>query len=220
MRVAAVQMKFASASFAQQPVTNQTRPNIVIILGDDLGWGDLSCYGQKKFATPNLDRLATEGMRFTQFYAGSPSGAASRGTLFTGKHTGHARIRGNYGPDGHPVALRGEDARDEIHRQWALPLAERERDAVAVEVGISKSSSIVQLLWAQSSQDAVQLPLGISRCTLDVHLVVRRHPRHCPHGRSPSSPVFRAYVIRRRPRRRPGPPGCRGRACRRVRARL
>lgn len=98
------------ALFAQQPATNQTRPNIVIILADDLGWGDLSCYGQKKFSTPNLDRLAAEGMRFTQAYAGSPSGAASRGTLFTGKHTGHARIRGNYGPDGHPVALRGEDA--------------------------------------------------------------------------------------------------------------
>ncbi len=98
------------ALLAQQPATNQTRPNIVIILADDLGWGDLSCYGQKKFATPNLDRLAREGMRFTQVYAGSPSGAASRGTLFTGKHTGHARIRGNYGPDGHPVALRGEDA--------------------------------------------------------------------------------------------------------------
>ena len=95
---------------AQQPATNQTRPNIVIILADDLGWGDLSCYGQKKFSTPNLDRLASEGMRFTQAYAGSPSGAASRGTLFTGKHTGHARIRGNYGPDGYPVALRGEDA--------------------------------------------------------------------------------------------------------------
>ncbi|MEN9573842.1 MAG: hypothetical protein RL514_1697 [Verrucomicrobiota bacterium] len=95
---------------AQQPATNQTRPNIVIILADDLGWGDLSCYGQKKFSTPNLDRLAAEGMRFTQAYAGSPSGAASRGTLFTGQHTGHARIRGNYGPDGHPVALRGEDA--------------------------------------------------------------------------------------------------------------
>ena len=100
----------ASAAFAQRPVTNQTLPNIVIILADDLGWGDLSCYGQRKFTTPNLDRLATEGMRFTQAYAGSPSGAASRGTLFTGKHTGHARIRGNYGPDGHPVALRGEDA--------------------------------------------------------------------------------------------------------------
>ncbi len=90
--------------------TNQTRPNIVFILADDLGWGDLSCYGQKKFSTPNIDRLAAEGMRFTQAYAGSPSGAASRGTLLTGKHTGHARIRGNYGPDGHPVALRGEDA--------------------------------------------------------------------------------------------------------------
>ncbi|MEQ2006409.1 MAG: arylsulfatase [Limisphaerales bacterium] len=95
--------------FAQQPATNQTRPNIVFILADDLGWGDLSCYGQKKFSTPNLDRLAAEGMRFTRAYAGSSSGAASRGTLFTGKHTGHARVRGNYGPDGHPVALRGED---------------------------------------------------------------------------------------------------------------
>lgn len=89
--------------------TNQTRPNIVIILADDLGWGDLSCYGQKKFSTPNLDRLAAEGMRFTQAYAGAPGGAASRGALFTGRHTGHARIRGNYGPDGHAVALRVED---------------------------------------------------------------------------------------------------------------
>lgn len=100
---------FGQAVTAQQPATNQTLPNLVIILADDLGWGDLSCYGQKKFATPNIDRLAAEGMRFTQFYSGSPSGAASRGTLFTGQHTGHARIRGNYGPDGHPVALRGED---------------------------------------------------------------------------------------------------------------
>ena len=95
---------------AQPTATNQTLPNIVIILADDLGWGDLSCYGQKKFSTPNLDRLAAEGMRFTQFYSGSPSGAASRGTLFTGQHTGHARIRDNYGPDGYAVALRGEDA--------------------------------------------------------------------------------------------------------------
>ncbi len=101
---------FVPALFAQRTVTNQTLPNIVIILADDLGWGDLSCYGQKKFSTPNIDRLAAEGMRFTQFYSGSPSGAAARGTLFTGKHTGHARIRGNYGPDGYPVALRGEDA--------------------------------------------------------------------------------------------------------------
>ncbi len=111
--------------------TNQTRPNLVFILADDLGWGDLSCYGQRKFATPHIDRLAAEGMRFTQAYAGSPSGAASRATLFTGKHTGHARIRDNYGPDGHPVALRGEDVTmtETLHRagyhtgvigKWAL----------------------------------------------------------------------------------------------------
>jgi len=99
----------AGRASAQQPITNQAHPNIVIILADDLGWGDLGCYGQKKIPTPNLDRMAAEGMRFTQFYSGSPSGAASRGMLFTGRHSGHARIRGNYGPDGHPVALRGED---------------------------------------------------------------------------------------------------------------
>ena len=100
----------ARAAGPTQYPTNQTRPNLVFILADDLGWGDLASYGQKKFATPNLDRLAAEGMRFTQAYAGSSSGAASRGTLLTGKHTGHARIRANNGPDGAPVALRAEDA--------------------------------------------------------------------------------------------------------------
>lgn len=105
-----LQLGLSASAAAPFWPTNQTLPNILIILADDLGWGDLSCYGQKKFSTPNLDRLATEGMRFTQAYAGAPGGAASRGALFTGKHTGHARIRGNYGPDGHSVALRAEDA--------------------------------------------------------------------------------------------------------------
>jgi arylsulfatase A-like enzyme len=71
------------------------RPNIVFILADDLGYGDLGCYGQKKIKTPNLDRLAARGMRFTQFYAGSTVCAPSRCVLMTGKHTGHATIRGN-----------------------------------------------------------------------------------------------------------------------------
>jgi len=71
------------------------KPNIVFILADDLGYGDLSCYGQKMIATPNLDRLAAEGMRFTQAYAGSTVCAPSRCCLMTGLHTGHARIRGN-----------------------------------------------------------------------------------------------------------------------------
>lgn len=71
------------------------QPNVIYILADDAGYGDLSCYGQQKFATPNLDRLASEGMRFTQHYAGASVSAPSRSTLMTGLHTGHTPIRGN-----------------------------------------------------------------------------------------------------------------------------
>lgn len=71
------------------------KPNIIFILADDLGYGDLGCYGQKKIKTPNLDRLASEGMRFTQCYAGTTVCAPSRASLMTGLHTGHTRIRGN-----------------------------------------------------------------------------------------------------------------------------
>jgi arylsulfatase A len=70
-------------------------PNIIYILADDLGYGDLSCYGQKKFETPNIDRLASEGMKFTQHYSGSSVCAPSRCALMTGLHTGHAQVRGN-----------------------------------------------------------------------------------------------------------------------------
>src|SRR5262244_3630282 len=73
----------------------QTRPNIIFIQADDLGYGDLSCYGQRKFKTPNIDRLAAEGLRFTQYYAGGTVCAPSRSALMTGQHTGHTRIRGN-----------------------------------------------------------------------------------------------------------------------------
>jgi arylsulfatase A-like enzyme len=73
----------------------QQKPNIIFILADDLGYGDLGCYGQKKIKTPNLDRMAAEGMRFTQCYAGSTVCAPSRSALMTGQHTGHTRIRGN-----------------------------------------------------------------------------------------------------------------------------
>lgn len=71
------------------------RPNIVFILADDLGYGDLGCYGQQQIRTPNLDRMAAEGVRFTQFYAGSTVCAPSRCVLMTGLHTGHCLIRGN-----------------------------------------------------------------------------------------------------------------------------
>ncbi len=72
------------------------KPNIIYILADDLGYGDLGCYGQNKIETPHIDRLAREGKGFTQFYAGSPVCAPSRCVLLTGKHTGHAFIRGNH----------------------------------------------------------------------------------------------------------------------------
>jgi arylsulfatase A-like enzyme len=71
------------------------KPNIVFILADDLGYGDLGCYGQKVIQTPNLDKLARRGMRFTQFYAGSTVCAPSRCALMTGLHTGHCLVRGN-----------------------------------------------------------------------------------------------------------------------------
>ena len=71
------------------------KPNIVYILADDLGYGDLSCYGQSNFATPNIDKLAETGMKFTQHYSGCTVCAPSRSSLMTGQHTGHTFIRGN-----------------------------------------------------------------------------------------------------------------------------
>jgi arylsulfatase A-like enzyme len=82
------------------------RPNILLILADDLGYGNLGCYGAKEVKTPNLDRIAAEGMRFSQAYAGSTVCAPSRCCLMTGYHTGHARTRGNKYPD---LPLRPED---------------------------------------------------------------------------------------------------------------
>lgn len=73
----------------------ERRPNIVFILADDAGYGDLGCYGQKQLTTPHLDRMAAEGMKFTRHYAGGTVCAPSRCTLLTGLHNGHARVRGN-----------------------------------------------------------------------------------------------------------------------------
>lgn len=80
--------------------------NIIYILADDLGYGDLSCYGQRRFRTPHIDRLAAEGMLFRQHYSGSTVCAPSRSSLFTGLHTGHTPVRGNLEvqPEGqHPL---------------------------------------------------------------------------------------------------------------------
>ena len=78
------------------PVTKAAEtPNIVYILADDLGYAELGCYGQEKIKTPNIDRLAAEGMRFTQHYCGNAVCAPSRCVLMTGKHPGHAYVRNN-----------------------------------------------------------------------------------------------------------------------------
>lgn len=75
--------------------TQENRPNIIFILADDLGYGELGCYGQEKIETPNIDGLASEGIRFTQHYSGAPVCAPARCVLLTGKHSGHAYVRGN-----------------------------------------------------------------------------------------------------------------------------
>lgn len=105
------------------------RPNVIYILADDLGYGDLGIYGQKLIATPNLDRLAAEGMMFTQHYAGSTVCAPSRASLMSGLHTGHTVIRGNreVQPEGqHPIP----DSR--------ITLAERLKDLGYRTAGIGK----------------------------------------------------------------------------------
>lgn len=82
-------------ALAQDNAAQGQRPNIIYIMCDDMGYGDLGCYGQQLIATPNIDRLASQGMLFTQAYAGSPVSAPSRATFMTGQHTGHTHVRGN-----------------------------------------------------------------------------------------------------------------------------
>ncbi|MHC4415809.1 MAG: arylsulfatase [Planctomycetota bacterium] len=94
-RVAAAALAM-SACAAPVPRPGDARPpNIIFILADDLGWAELGCYGQQKIRTPNIDRIAREGIRFTQHYSGSPVCAPARCVLLTGRHTGHAFIRDN-----------------------------------------------------------------------------------------------------------------------------
>jgi arylsulfatase A len=80
----------------------QQKPNIILIVADDLGYGDVGCYGQQKIKTPSIDLLAKQGMQFTNFYAGTSVCAPSRASLMTGKHTGHTDVRGNktFKPEG------------------------------------------------------------------------------------------------------------------------
>ena len=102
--VCAVCCLLATAGRAADP------PNLIWIMADDLGYGDLGCYGQRVIQTPHLDRMAREGLRFTQFYAGATVCAPSRSVLMTGQHHGHTRVRGNAGQaNPQAQALRPDD---------------------------------------------------------------------------------------------------------------
>ncbi|MBT3382625.1 MAG: arylsulfatase [Prolixibacteraceae bacterium] len=85
-----------SCSKPETIIERSKKPNIIYILADDMGVKDLGCYGQQLIKTPNIDKMASEGMRFTQYYAGSTVCAPSRGTLMTGMHTGNGYVKGNF----------------------------------------------------------------------------------------------------------------------------
>ncbi|HEV7380798.1 MAG TPA: sulfatase-like hydrolase/transferase, partial [Dyadobacter sp.] len=95
----------AAQSFAQQ--------NIVFILADDLGYGDIGVHGQTKIKTPNIDALAREGARFTDFHAGAPVCSPSRSVLITGLHTGHTTVRGNATKQG---GIAGNKGKSTVYR--------------------------------------------------------------------------------------------------------
>lgn len=105
--IVSISLSFLSATAGRlYGAIQNNKPNIIFIMADDLGYGDLGCYGQEKIMTPNIDKLASEGMLFTQAYAGSSVCASSRSSLLTGFHNGHNRIRDNLP---HGVYLRPDD---------------------------------------------------------------------------------------------------------------
>jgi len=125
---------------AENPIENKN-PNVVYILADDLGYGDLSLTGQDKFDTPNIDKLAAEGMVFTQHYSGATVCAPSRSALLTGMHTGHTVVRGNKEvlPEGqHPIPtetytmaemLKEAGYKTSVYGKWGLGFPGSEGDA-------------------------------------------------------------------------------------------
>jgi arylsulfatase A-like enzyme len=109
---------------SNQKGQKKIKPNIIFIMADDLGYGDLGCYGQQLIETPNIDNLASSGMRFTQHYSGSPVCAPSRCVLLTGMHSGHAYIRGNdeWGDRGEVWDYRAMIADSTLEGQRPLPI--------------------------------------------------------------------------------------------------
>ena len=102
-------LKIILIGFFLAGAASLAKPNLIFIMADDLGYGDLGCYGQKLIKTPRLDQMAQEGMKFTRFYAGCTVCAPSRSVLMTGQHMGHTHVRGNAGGDMNRQSLRDQD---------------------------------------------------------------------------------------------------------------
>jgi len=137
------------ATFARPAVAQSAeplRPNIIFLMADDMGPNDLGCYGQKRIQTPHIDRLAAEGMRFTQCYAGATVCAPARCVLMTGLHTGHARVRDNYN-----AAVGG------IGPQKRLPLA---ADDVTVATVLKGAGYVTGMTgkWGLGEPESTGLP--------------------------------------------------------------
>ena len=96
LSIAAFAVACASTSASDRDADRAAQPNVVVVFVDDLGAGELGCYGQRHIQTPHIDSIARDGVRFNSAYTGSPVCAPSRCVLLTGKHSGHAEVRANW----------------------------------------------------------------------------------------------------------------------------
>jgi arylsulfatase A-like enzyme len=135
------------AAFAEKPASTRP-PNVVFILADDLSAAELSCYGQRQYRTPNLDRMASQGIRFTDCYSGAPVCAPSRSVLLTGQHCGHTRIRANGG-----VAASGVPA-----PEGRVPLYPADQTIAKVLKGAGYATACVGK-WGLGNEDSTGEPL-------------------------------------------------------------
>ena len=103
-------MNLSLMMFFSTLIFGQEKPNIIFIMADDLGYGDIGVYGQQLIKTPNIDKLSDDGMKFTDYYSGASVCAPARSVLMTGLHVGHTRVRGNFGKGG-VVGLAGKEGR-------------------------------------------------------------------------------------------------------------
>ena len=152
------QCQFTGHAAAADSTTTPRRPNIVFILADDLGYGDVGCYGQQRIKTPNIDRLAAEGLRFTDAYAGCTVCTPSRCVLMTGHDTGHAHVRGNAGTNNQDAQILQPGGRHggrspETSRlpdpAWSVSGDSGSRTRPACR--IVKGSTISSVIWIRST---------------------------------------------------------------------